>query len=318
MRRVFLKIIDDLFDLKTGSLPALGLTDEGDIPLVYGTTLNNGIVKFVSVDDENQIFKPPLITVSYLGTAFVQLVPFTTSVVDKSNIIILKPKKKMSVEELYFYSNLINHHAKFGFHYGRRMNMKKLKKLSVQKFKGTKQKVNFDLIFRKRKESIKISPPKKWKYFDITTFFNLIRSDFHAIDRLDDGNYPTVSRSTHNNGIVGFYAKPDGTKIYPNFWITVSTTSGKAYVQMDDFIATDNVVILEPKRNIKITTLFFIQFMINKASWRYSYGRQCYKNTFSKTKVYLPINDNNEIDEIIIEKIIKNTQYYNFIEPYLN
>ena len=318
MRSVFLKTIDDLFDFKTGSLTALGLTDDGDVPLVYGTSLNNGIVKFVSVDNEDQIFKPPLITVSYLGMAFVQLVPFTTSVVDKSNIIILEPKRKMSVEELYFYSTLINQHAQFGFHYGRRMNMKKLKKLKVQEFKGTKLKVDFNPIFQKRKEGIKILPHRKWKYFNITTFFHPIRSNFHAIDRLDDGNFPTVSRITHNNGIVGYYDKPDGANVYPRFWITVSTTSGKAYVQMNDFIATDNVVILEPKRDLKITTLFFIQFMINKTSWRYSYGRQCYKKMFSKTNVYLPIDDNDEIDETIMEKIVKNTQYYDYIESYLS
>jgi len=318
MRSIFLTTIDDLFDFKTGSLAALGLTDNGDVPLVYGTSLNNGIVKFVSVDNEDQIFKPPLITVSYLGMAFVQLVPFTTSVVDKSNIIILQPKRKMSVEELYFYSTLINQHAQFGFHYGRRMNMKKLKKLKIQDFKGTKLKVDFNPIFQKRKEGIKILSHKKWKYFNILTFFHLIRSNFHAIDRLDNGNFPTVSRITHNNGIVGFYDKPEGANVYPRFWITVSTTSGKAYVQMNDFIATDNVVILEPKRNLKITTLFFIQFMINKASWRYSYGRQCYKKTFSKTNVYLPIDDNDEIDETIMEKIVKNTQYYDYIELILN
>jgi hypothetical protein len=86
--------INDLFTFETGKLDALEKTDDGNIPLVYGTSENNGVVKFVSVENNELIFTPPLITVSYLGSAFVQTVPFSTSVVDKSNIVILRPIKK--------------------------------------------------------------------------------------------------------------------------------------------------------------------------------------------------------------------------------
>ena len=64
-----MKIID-LFNFETGQLPALEKTESGTIPLVYGTQYNNGIVKFVEIENDEQIFQPPLITVSYLGTGF--------------------------------------------------------------------------------------------------------------------------------------------------------------------------------------------------------------------------------------------------------
>lgn len=310
-------IIKDLFDFETGSLPALELTEEGNVPLVYGTTKNNGVVKFVKVYDEDQVFKPPCITVSYLGTAFVQVVSFTTSVVDKSNIIVLKSKKEMSIEELYFYATQINKHAQFGFHYGRRMNMKKLSKLEVQEFKKPKLKVDFKQILPKIKKRRKITHNSNYKSFNIMKYFDLKRGDFHALDRLDDGSFPTVSRITEDNGIVGYYDKPEDVEVCSKLRITVSTTSGDAFVQLNDFIATDNVVILEPKKDFKITTLFFIQLMINRTKWRYSYGRQCYKTKFARTNIYLPVDEQGEIDEDYIEQVVNNCYGWEMIEQYV-
>jgi hypothetical protein len=57
-------------------------------------------------------------------------------------------------------------------------------------------------------------------------------------------------------------------------------------------------------------TLVYIQAAINKIKWRYSYGRQCYKRTFQKTIVYLPVNKNNDIDQDFIEKMVKNQPYW--------
>ena len=80
------------------------------------------------------------------------------------------------------------------------------------------------------------------------------------------------------------------------------------------FIATDNVVICTPKSPMKLTSLFFIQMMINQVKWRYSYGRQCYKTKFAQTKIYLPVNNNGELNESFIEHVIKNTTYWSLIE----
>lgn len=163
-----------------------------------------------------------------------------------------------------------------------------------------------------------ISHDIKFKIFNITDLFTLKRWDFHALDRLREGDIPTISRVTENNGIVGYYEKPDGAEIYPKSLVTVSTTSGDAFVQIDNFIATDNVVICKPKRDFRITTLFFIQLMINKEKWRYSYGRQCYKTKFAKTNIFLPVKNKDDIDEDYIEKIVKNCYGWEIIKNNLN
>ena len=159
--------------------------------------------------------------------------------------------------------------------------------------------------------------PSEFRLFDITDLFDLERGDFHSLDDLESGSYPTVSRLAENQGVEGFYEKPDGAKVYDKLLITVSTTSGDSFVQVEEFIATDNVVILKPKREFRIATLFFIQLMINETKWRWSYGRQCYKGKFQKTQIYLPVNSEGGIDEYYIEAFTENCVGYSELKNYL-
>lgn len=100
--------------------------------------------------------------------------------------------------------------------------------------------------------------------------FEPIRGDFHSLSELDKGKVPTISRTSFDNGIVDYYEPPERATIYPPGYITISTVSGHAFVQLQDFIATDNIVILKSKRNFLLTTLLFIQFMLKRQKWRYS------------------------------------------------
>lgn len=139
-----------------------------------------------------------------------------------------------------------------------------------------------------------------YKFFNIESLFDLKRGDFHALDRLDEGNIPTVSRVSDNNGVTGYYEMPEDGKLHKKGLITVSTVSGDAFVQLTDFLSTDNVLLLHPLTPFRMTTLFFIKLMINLQRWRFSYGRQPYKRIFSTVTKPLPIK-NGEIDKDYIE-----------------
>ncbi len=235
-------IIEKLFHFKTGLLEALENTDEGNIPLVYGTAENNGIVKFVSVDSEAYIFKPPLITVSYLGTAFVQTVPFTTSVVDKSNIIILSPKRKMELEELYFYCYQINKHGEYGFNYGRRMNMARLKKLNMvlysKKYKSAIGAIDIEGLKPNicLPSKIKIDVNKK---VPITKYFKVINAKSRSIDVYDEGSIAFVSNGFMNKGIIKYVTPYEDDKVFWSPCITISAFC-EAIVQNEPFVARGN------------------------------------------------------------------------------
>jgi hypothetical protein len=127
------------------------------------------------------------------------------------------------------------------------------------------------------------------------------------------GDNITVSRVTSDNGIVGQYERPDSAKVYPRGSITVSTVGGDAYVQMENFIATDNILICSPKKPLQVTTRFFIAMMLNLQKWRYSYGRQCYKTKFSALTIPLPVQAKNALDESYMKSVVENTTYWSVI-----
>ena len=153
--------------------------------------------------------------------------------------------------------------------------------------------------------------------FTFTDIFIAERGNFHSIDKLEFGKYPTISRVSNDNGIVGFYEKPETAKIFEPGHLTISTVTGDAFLQHYPFIATDNVVICVPKHTLRKTTLVYIQAVINKIKWRYSYGRQPYKRILQKAEFYLPVNPKNEIDEDIIEKIVTKIPYWAILDKLL-
>lgn len=287
-------IIKDLFRFKTGSLDALEKLDEGEIPLVYGTEDNNGVVKFVSVDNEQQIFRPPLITVSYLGTSFVQTVPFTTSVVDKSNIIVLEPKRKMELEELYFYCYQINKHGKFGFNYGRRMNMKRLEKLTILPYSSYEHIEMPNVLSDKIKPNIVVNYPKDvvelGNMTKITALFEVINAKSKGYDAYDKGTVAFVSNGFYNKGILGYVDSYEDDRLFEAGCISVSAFC-EAIVQDEVFVARGNggsgLTILKPKFKMDNDVLqIYASYINNFCKWRFSYGRMVSVQRLSK--VFVP------------------------------
>jgi len=306
--------ISDLFNVVRGKGGYIQEFDSGNVPLVSATSLNNGIATFVN---DTPKFKAPAITVERVtGTAFVQLVDFSTVPDDVSVLI---PKKTMKLRELYIYASVINN-SKWRFSFSRKLIPRRLKSMIVPDLEGKPihlEDLRYILSESRTDETIVSKVPLTFKEFKITEIFDVERGDFHALSKLKLGNTPTVSRVSYDSGIVGYYDKPSKAKIYPPLTITVSTVTGDAFVQLQSFMATDNVLILLPKIRLAPTTLFFIQIMLNKEKWRCTYGRQLYKEKFKKTRIQIPINQNGHIDEDQMRTLIQKSPYWNLLQSYI-
>jgi len=295
-----METIDDYFNVKRGKGGYIQDLNKGKTPLVTARSSNNGIACYVDIEPT---FEAPLITVERVtGKAFVQPIDFATV---PDDISVLIPKNDMNISQLYYIASRINF-LRWRFTWGRKLSSGRLKKMEIDFNVVPEYNIVLKDIIPKNEKKRFISNDAKFKSFNITEIFTLKRGDFHALDKLGVGEFPTVSRITENNGIVGYYEKPDDAKVYLEGLITVSTTTGDAFVQLHDFIATDNVVILKPKNDFRKTTLFFIASMINREKWRWSYGRQCYKTKLSELNFFIPVKHDKEIDEDYMEKIIKN------------
>lgn len=306
--------VNDLFEVVKGKGGYIKDYDSGNTPLVSATNLQNGVTGFVNATPE---FKAPAITVERVtGAAFVQLTDFS-AVPDDVSVLI--PKKNMELNNLYVIASFINY-SKWRFSFARKLTPTRLRRMTLPDLKSISFHIS-DLYsvlpqVKSKKQSILMTAPK-FKKFQITELFNLVRGDFHALSRLSPGRIPTVSRASYDNGIVGYYAKPSKAKLYPPLTITVSTVTGDAFVQLQPFIVTDNVLVLLPKAHYALTTFFFIQMMINKEKWRCTYGRQLYKAKFEKTRIALPITANGDLDESYTKAVVESSPYWEFLISFI-
>jgi hypothetical protein len=303
--------IEDFFIPKRGKGGYIEDLKEGDTPLISATVSNNGVVGFVNIKPP---FKAPAITVERVtGTAFVQTAHFATV---PDDVTVLLPKEEMKLSEFYIVASIINN-SRWRFCFGRKLTPTRLRKLVIPPLDRSKLSLpKPDKVLIRNGKAHKKHALPLFKRVQITELFKPLRGDFHAIDKLKEGKFPTVSRVSDNNGIVGYFQKPKGAYLYPALTLTVSSVTGDAFVQPDPFIATDNVIVLAPKRKFKLHTLFFIQMMINRERWRCTYGRQLYKEKFSKTELDLPYTSKNELDEEYIGHVMQNSTYWGTFEKY--
>lgn len=315
------KRIRDFFKVKSGDFHAKDELKEGLIPLISCGDSDNGCIGYFDIPRDKT--HKGAITVAYNGQ------PLTTKFHPyifgaKDDIAVLIPLTKLLDTTLFYIAALINN-SKWRYSYGRKCFREKLLNLIlalplidgqidenyISKVFSVKYR---DFIPPKSGSGIPNIPSFKWHIFNLLDIFEVCRGDFHSITDLAGGEYPTVSRVTADNGVVGYHERPDGAKKYKKGSLTISTVGGDAFVQLDDFIVTDNVIVCTPKKHLRISTLFFIAFVLNRQKWRYSYGRQCYMNKVGRINFYLPIAIGKEIDEAGIAKVIEETSYWGEIK----
>lgn len=317
--------IEDLFTVKSGDYHATKELDAGSIPLISCGDTDNGLVGYFDIPESKRYFKA--LTVAYNGRPLMaKFHPYSFGA--KDDVAVLLPKGELKQETLIYIAALFNTQI-WRYSYGRKCFREKMKKIVISLPTLPSGKIDENYISKmvnpiheylpakNKVEEISYGKPN-WKAHIITDIFDLQRGDFHSLSNLDRGKMITVSRVSNNNGVVGYYEPPEKAVIYPPKTLTVSTVTGDAFVQLKKFIATDNVVICIPKIPLQLTSLFFVQLMINQTKWRYSYGRQCYKTKFAQTQIYLPVKKNGELDEEYMENLIKNTPYWNLIYDELN
>jgi hypothetical protein len=122
---------------------------------------------------------------------------------------------------------------------------------------------------------------------------------------MDDGDIPLISTSATNNGVEKYVSVPAEQSHINAITIASDGTPLTSYYHYYRFVAKDNVMVCFPRKKYRFTTLLYITTLLNRLRWRFSYGRKCYLNKVEKIKIYLPVNNADEIDEDYIEYILK-------------
>ncbi len=310
-------MIGALFRVQSGDIHAADKElAPGDIPLVSCGDVNHGLVGYFQIPKEQQ--HENALTVAYNGSPLtVKYRPYRFGA--KDDIGILEPIKPMSPRILLYVAALLNA-KRWRYSYGRKCFRRKLESVEIEMPVdiGDIEKLLAHISLDKRPCIVKKMPTRlvresEWVKRRLDELFVLTRGDFHSLKDLANGQVATVSRTEADNGVVGYFEQSDGGTLHPPGLITVSTVSGDAFVQMEQFQATDNVVVCIPRQPIRHTSSYFVAAMIKGQKWRYSYGRQLYIGKLSALTIQIPWH-NEALDEVAIEHIVKSQPYWKFIE----
>lgn len=310
-----MKVID-LFTPYQGNgleLINLDISEQSNINFVSRTAQNNGVVAQVETVDSITPFSAGLITVALGGSvlsSFVQAKPFYTAY----HIMVLKPKKEMSLVEKLFYCMCIEKNA-YRYCYGRQAN-KTLKDIelpdtiSAWVYTMPVSPVTTDNIA----ENALTFDTSKWEYFPISGKGGVFKIEpckcSNAGQLLEDGNdIDYIGAKKDDNGVMRRVKHKEELTTKGNCIIFICDGQGSVgytnYIE-DDFIGSTTLSVGRNSRLNRYNALFLVA-VLDRERYRYSFGRK-YKTNLSKARVLLPAKDN-EPDWDFMEQYIKSLPY---------
>ena len=119
---------------------------------------------------------------------------------------------------------------------------------------------------------------------------------------------PFVSRTELNNSVDGWVSKDEESGVEEGNALVVGDTTSTISYQPNRFVAGDHIVVIRAKWLNKYTGLF-VQTLLNKERYRYSYGRAFKMDLIKTTQLFLPVNNNKKVDWKCIEDYIKSLPF---------
>lgn len=150
---------------------------------------------------------------------------------------------------------------------------------------------------------------QNWSPFTLGDLFDIYTGKDLIYSSLTYGEYPVIGHKAENNGITAYTEKLSGYTLYDNTTTISLGDRGSffAAVQSKPFYIGTRVKALTAKFRSNIHILLFIATLINKESFRFSYGRNSCDRTDNITIKLPSININGELfpDLDYIEKLTK-------------
>ena len=304
-------LVSELFDIYQGNgfeLINMEIDKGSDINFVARTGENNGVVAKVAKTDKEP-FQAGLITVAVGGSvlsSFVQNKPFYTGF----HVLVLKPKKEMSLEEKLFYCHAIKMNA-YRYSYGRQAN-RTLKNINLPSLPDwlKKYKIDYSPIDTQIKHKELPFDTTKWKHFKLSDLFGVARGVRLTKENRIPGKIPLATAGASNEGISDYISNPE-MKIYNNS-ITIDMFCNCFY-RSYDFACDDNILVLKEKTPLNKFIKLFIASVISMDKYRYAYGRQYRQKDFFLHQIKLPVDKNGNPDWDYMENYIKSLPYSDLI-----
>jgi len=315
--------LDSLFTIEYGNqydLNKMEIDQGAEINFISRSSANLGVVSKVRQTDQDP-YPAGLITVTlggtYLLSAFVQQAPFYTA----QNIKVLKPKKSMTFAQKGFYCTAISRNRFRYSSHGREAN-KSLDSLLVPALEVLPEWIN-SFNVQAEIEPVPLLVEQlvptdcNWAWFEYQELFDIERGRGARKNQvMHEGTTPLITSTDSNNGLTGFVSEQPQ---HPGNVITVNRNGsvGEAYYQDRPFCSTEDVHVFLPKFDLNLFIALFLITLIRKERFRYSYGRKWGLARMKKTKIRLPVNDDNRPDWSFMENFIKTLPYSHYVSVHI-
>jgi len=129
----------------------------------------------------------------------------------------------------------------------------------------------------------------RYKEFLVGQLFRLAPGHFHAKSELDPGKVPLISCGWENNGLIGYYDIPDENTHSHALTVAFNGAPLTTHFHPYKFGAKDDVAVLLPVNPMRESVLIYVAALLNAKTWRYSYGRKCYREKLKNVTLTLPV-----------------------------
>lgn len=303
--------IDELFTVHRAKSDLFSEYEPGVVGYVGNTTADNGMMGFVTPQPKDRVFRSLAISVSAFCDATVQAPPFIACGRAGNGLVVLEPKTHMTPTDLAHYAAYINTAVKWRFNWYRQVTADRLKPIQVADLPRVR--LGFGVANQMPPASQHGRP--SWKLevmpFTLESLFDLVPGNYHSLGVLSPGAVPMVSCGAENNGVEGFY---EVKKHLHCNRLTIALNGSPLATKYHPytFAAKDDVAVCLPRRPMGLATLLFVQAMLERERWRYSYYRKCYISKLKRFTVNLPVT-NGVPDEHLMHRVVEDAPYWEYL-----
>jgi hypothetical protein len=307
-----MKPIEGLFHLHRAKSGLFSEYETGDVAYVGNGLTDNAVVGFVTPLPDDRVFETIGIAVSAFCEATVQAPPFVACGRAGNGLVVLEPKSSMPVRQLAYIAAYINLAVRWRFNWYRQTTADRIRSLLVPF--TVPASIKYDVRAALPKTSPGAGPDWKLALQPVALgdIYDLVPGDFHSQSTLPPGTTPLISCGDADNGVSGYVDVKD--QVYKNrltiAFNGMNTLTAKYHPY--EFAAKDDVAVCIPRASLRLTTEVFIQMMINRERWRYSYYRKCFADKLRRFVIHLP-SKKEGLDEDTMQAVVEAATYWHYV-----
>lgn len=307
--------IDGLFKVHRARSGLYSEYEPGPVGYVGNTTSDNGIVGFVTPREGDRVFTSRAIAVSAFCDATIHVPPFIACGRAGNGLIVLEPRTTMTPGTLAYYAAFINISVKWRFNWYRQVTADRLRGIKIPSAPEAPHPFAVSRYVPTSTRRERAQWDLKTEPFALESLFELQPGDYHSLSDLEPGDVPVVSCGNEDNGVAGLYSV---TKHIYRGRLTIALNGSPltAKYHAYSFAAKDDVAVCTPRRPLTLTSVLFIQSVLEMERWRYSYYRKCYMSKLKRFTIGLPAS-RGTLDEDAMRRVVERTPYWQFLSTAL-